>query len=197
MGTEHDWTIPEEDLKKAFGKLRIEEEFYPVFKERALYRLNEEDDDYDDGIENASEYTIQYATQIKKGKSPLYAIQYAKHHFENEDEDFCDFYASKYEESIKKGRDRIASIRIAEACERRFNLWPNDNNLLGKEAIKGYMTGFEYGIDKKIDSPEEFAEEYLEVHLSKLFPDEKDPPYRIKRKYDDIIKKIFPIKSEN
>lgn len=188
MEIEIKWTIPEEDLKAAFGKLVIEDKYYAVFKDRANYRLNDivysnEPDsyDYEDSIDNASEYIVQYASQIERGKSPLYANQYAKHFFENNDEDFCNFYASKYEESINKGRSEIASIRIAGACEDYFDSWPDDNYLLGKEAIKGYMAGFEYAIDEGIDSPEDFAEIYMEEHISRLFPDEKDPPCRNKK----------------
>ena len=59
------------------------------------------------------------------------------------------------------------------------------------------MEGFEYAIDNGIDSPEDFAAEYENEALGRLFPDEKDPPYRNKRKYDDIIRIIFPIKTGN
>ena len=53
------------------------------------------------------------------------------------------------------------------------------------------MEGFEYAIDNGIDSPEKFAEEYEKEALGRLFPDEKDPPYRIKGKYEVIISKLL------
>lgn len=48
--------------------------------------------------------------------------------------------------------------------------WPEDDNLLGIEAHKGYMEGYEYAIDNNIESPEEYAKKYEEEYLAKRFP---------------------------
>ena len=41
MEIEYKWTIEDDVLKESFAKLGIDDKFFPVFKERALYRLND------------------------------------------------------------------------------------------------------------------------------------------------------------
>ena len=137
-------------------------------------------------------YIKEYESQIKMGKSAIYAKQYALHLLDDYLPAFCELYASKYEECINKGRDEHAAAIIATEYEDLYDrYWPEDNNYLGIEAHKGYMQGFEYAIDNGIDPPEAFAEEYEKAYLHSLFPDEEEPPCKHKGKYDDIIGKLL------
>lgn len=133
-----------------------------------------------------------YKSLLEKGKSPIYAKQYTLHFLEGYDLAFCDLYASKYEECINKGRDENKAKLIANKYEELYDqYWPEDDNILGIEANKAYMKGFEYAIDNGIDSPDDFAKEYEKEAIARLFPDEKEPPGKVKGKYEDLIRKIF------
>lgn len=143
-------------------------------------------------IEDVKEFTRIKKTLIEKGKSEVYAREYALHHNSTPDDNYCHLFASKFEECINKGRDYDKAARIATAYENLYEeYWPEDDNLLGIEGHNGYMKGFEYAIDNDIDSPETFAEEYEKAYLHSLFPDEEEPPCKIKGKYDDIISKLL------
>lgn len=122
--------------------------------------------------EDAVKYTKTYLDCLSKGKSEVYAKQYALRLVDYcESKEYCELYASKYEESINKGRDESKTIRIAnEYVDRYERYWPEDDNMLGIEAHKGYMEGFEYAVDNNIESPEEYAKKYEEEYLAKRFP---------------------------
>ena len=289
MTLEPKWTIAEEVLKETFGKLDMDEKYYPIFSKRAIRCLNEiadgyepEQDDIDSCLKLSSEYMNIYVGQIEsglselwastyaeykiswsvdesaheaynlvcevkgqdladkdlslfaqflsddpkfvetyhsffkkyvsiedtleylriydslieKGKSTIYAKQYALRRLEEIDPEFCDLYASKYEECINKGRDEKDADTIATAYEDLYeDYWPEDDNIMGIEGHKAYMKGYEYAIDNNIESPHYFAEEYEKEAIARLFPGEKESPCKVKGKYDDLIKRLYPIKS--
>lgn len=146
-------------------------------------------------IEDTLEYLRIYDSLIEKGKSTIYAKQYALRRLEEIDPEFCDLYASKYEECINKGRNEEDADTIATAYEELYeDYWPEDDNILGIEGHKAYMTGYEYAIDNNLESPHFFAEEYEKEAIARLFPDAKEPPCKVKGKYDDLIKELYPIK---
>jgi hypothetical protein len=160
----------------------------PVFVESYIYFFH---DGFEDPEKTAKEFVSQYNSLIKKGKSDIYAEQYALQILGN-DPAYCELYASKFEESINKGRDKDKSRIIANAYKNLYyDYWPKDDNYLGIEAHKGYMKGFEYAIDNGIGSPGTFAEDYMKAYLHSLFPDEEEPPCKSKGKYDDIISKLL------
>ncbi len=143
-------------------------------------------------IEDVKEFIRIKNSLIEKGKSKVYAREYALHHRSTPDDNYCHLFASKFEECFNKGIGTDKAYKIAEAYENLYEkYWPEDDNLLGIEGHNGYIKGFEYAIDNGIDSPEKFAEEYEKEALGRLFPDEKDPPYRIKGKYEVIISKLL------
>lgn len=123
MEIEIKWTIPEEVLKETFGKLRIEEDFYPVFKDKANYRLNDiayprepDDDDFEDSIETALEYIKEYAVQIKKGKTKVYAHAYAYAVNMEYQEVYRPIYAEAYELSIEHGQSKSEAHCFGDFC---------------------------------------------------------------------------------
>ena len=164
----------------------------PIFIENYLSYFFES---FGNAEEATKQFLSYYYSLVKKGKSKLYAKKYAEHCVNGYSEGFCELYASKYEECIIKGRDEEIAERIARTYEiEHEKQWPNDNYTLGIEAIKAYMKGFEYAIDNGIDSPYDFAKEYEKEAIAMLFPDEKEPPGKVKGKYDDLIKRLYPIK---
>ena len=143
-------------------------------------------------IEDVKEFIRIKKSLMEKGKSEVYAREYALHHHSTPDDDYCHLCASKFEECINKGIGTDKAYKIAEAYENLYEeYWPEDDNLLGIEGHNGYIKGFEYAIDNDIDSPESFAEEYEKAYLHSLFPDEEEPPCKIKGKYDDIISRLL------
>ena len=112
-------------------------------------------------IEDVKEFMRIKNSLIEKGKSEVYAREYALHHRSTPVDDYCHLFASKFEECINKGLGTDKAYTIAEAYENLYEeYWPEDDNLLGIEGHNGYIKGFEYAIDNDIDSPETFAEEY-------------------------------------
>lgn len=146
-------------------------------------------------VKETNEYLSLYDSLIEKGKSAIYAKEYALHRFEEIDPDFCDLYASKYEECVNKGLDEEKAYIIATAYEDLFEeYWPEDDNVLGIEGHKAYITGFEYAIVNDMDSPHYFAREYEKEAIARLFPEATVPPGKVKGKYYDLIKRLYPIK---
>lgn len=148
---------------------------------------------YGDTTKETYEFLKLYDSLIAKGRSEIYARQYALHHFDTPDEDYCHLYASKYEECVNKGIDNIKASLIADEYEACFDEhYPQDE--AGKEFIKWYIIGYEYAIVNDIEDPKLFAKEYQKYYLSVLYPDVADS-YIVKGRYDDIMRKIIPIRS--
>lgn len=125
---------------------------------------------------------------IEKGKSEVYAREYALHHIDIPDDDFCHLYASKYEECINKGIESYKAATIAEVYEDCYDAYyPQDNDVEGKEFIDVYIQGFEYAIVNGIDPPEKFAKAYQAAYYN----NGERPSYVAKGEYDDIIRKLL------
>ena len=190
----YDRVLKENGLDQAEKDLNIFASFLdnnPLFVKnyKYLFRL------YGDTTKETYEFLKLYDSLIAKGRSEIYARQYALHHFDTPDEDYCHLYASKYEECVNKGLDNIKASLIADEYEACFDEhYPQDE--AGKESIKGYIIGYEYAIVNGIEDAKLFATEYQKYYFSVLYPD-GDDPIVVKGKYDDLIRKIFPIKSGN
>ena len=106
-------------------------------------------------IEDVKEFIRIKNSLIGKGKSEVYAREYALHHNSTPDDDYCHLFASKFEECINKGIERDKAYTIAEAYEDCYDThYPQDNDIEGKKFIDVYIQGFEYAIVNGIDSPE-------------------------------------------
>lgn len=143
-------------------------------------------------IEDVKEFTRIKKTLIEKGKSEVYAREYALHHRSTPVDDYCHLFASKFEECINKGIEIGNAYTIAEAYEDCYDThYPQDYDLEGKEFIDVYIKGFEYAIVNGIDPPDEFAKEYQRAYYN----NGKRPSYVAKGKYDDIISKLLSNKA--
>ena len=139
-------------------------------------------------IEDVKEFIRIKNSLIEKGKSEVYAREYALHHNNTPDEDFCHLFASKFEECINKGIDTGNAYTIAEEYEDCYDLhYPQDNDIEGKKFIDVYIQGFEYAIVNGIDSPEKFAEKYRAAYYN----NGEKPSYVAKGEYDDIINRLL------
>ena len=66
----------------------------PIFVESYIYYFH---DGFKDPEKTAKEYTGLYKSLIEKGKSSIYAKEYARHFINGYLENDCDYYASKFE----------------------------------------------------------------------------------------------------
>ncbi len=139
-------------------------------------------------INDTYDFLQLYDSLIKKGKSEVYAIEYALHHIDTPDDDYCHQYATKFEECINKGIERGKAYTIAEAYEDCYDRhYSQDNDLEGKKFIDVYIQGFEYAVVNDIDSPEKFAKDYQAAYYN----NGEKPSYVAKGEYDDIICKLL------
>ena len=139
-------------------------------------------------IKDTYDFLKLYDSLIEKGKSEVYAREYALHHIDTPDDDYCHLFATKFDECINKGIERDKAYTIAEAYEDYYDRhYPQDNDLEGKKFIDVYIQGFEYAVVNDIDSPEKFAKDYQAAYY---YNGEK-PSYVAKGEYDDIISKLL------
>ena len=139
-------------------------------------------------IEDVKEFIRIKNLLIEKGKSEVYAREYALHHNSTPDDDYCHLFASKFEECINKGIETDKAYTIAEEYEDCYDLhYPQDNDLEGKKFIDVYIQGFEYAIVNGIDPPEKFAEKYRTAYYN----NGERPSYVAKGEYDDIISQLL------
>ena len=139
-------------------------------------------------IKETYDFLKLYDSLIEKGKSEVYAREYALHHIDTPDNDYCHLFATKFEECINKGIERDKAYTIAEAYEDCYDRhYPQDNDLEGKKFIDVYIQGFEYAVVNDIDSPEKFAKDYQAAY----YDNGEKPSYVAKGEYDDIISKLL------
>lgn len=138
-------------------------------------------------IKDTNDFLKLYDSLVEEGKSELYAKQYALHHLDTPDDDYCHLYASKYEECINKGIESYKASTIAEAYEDFFQKRFPIDDPKDFEFIDVYIQGFEYAIVNGIDPPEKFAKAYQAAYYN----NGERPSYVAKGEYDDIISKIL------
>lgn len=139
-------------------------------------------------IKDTYDFLKLYDSLIEKGKSEVYAREYALHHIDTPDDDYCHLFATKFEECINKGIERDKAYTIAEAYEDCYDRhYPQDNDLEGKKFIDVYIQGFEYAIVNGINPPEKFAKDYQAAY----YDNGTKPSYAAKGEYDDIISKLL------
>ena len=122
MERENKW-VADNVLKEAFDKLEIEDSFFPKFKERAIYKLKDfaydsipTIDETDYCIDIASEYIKEYANQINKGMSEVYAHAYAYAVNMDFQEVFRIIFAKAYEYAIAHGQDKTEAFCFGDFC---------------------------------------------------------------------------------
>jgi len=135
-------------------------------------------------IEAAQKYSRLYKEQLAKGKSELFAHQYAglmadgAYH-----QIYCEDYAFAYEDALlQKRSEEFASIyanKYASALvniKRRHGI-SDDERMIGFaiEKVKAYMNAWQYAKKNQIKDFEQFASIYENVHLNTYFADEGVP----------------------
>jgi hypothetical protein len=134
---------------------------------------------------DVEEFVLNYNEQIRKGKSKLYAYQYADWLIDGYHPIFCEDYAYIYEESINKGKSEEYAHEYAEQyaselvnIKRRYGISDDEESLnYAKAKAKAHINGWEYAHDNVLKSYGKFMECYKHAYLNILYSDD---PYKWK-----------------
>ena len=87
-------------IKDLFQKTGVEEEFFPYYEEELKRRYKDSQEEHPQV--DTEKYIKTYVDCIKKGKSKVYAKQFAYRIVDFEwSKEYCDLYATKYEKCIQ------------------------------------------------------------------------------------------------
>lgn len=138
----------------------------------------------DNRIETAEKYSKIYKEEIAKGKSEVYANEYASLMAEGESHEiYCEDYAIAFDKAIKENKsDEYAGLYAYEyGCalvdiKRRYGISDNEEMIeFAIEKVNAYMNAWVYGKENRLKGFEEFSEIYENIHLNTYFADEGRP----------------------
>jgi len=161
-------------------------------------------------IENdVEEFVLNYNEQFRKGKSELYAYQYADMLIGGYHPIFCEEYAFIYDDSIKKGKSEEYAQEYAQEyasklvnVKRRYGISDDKESLdWAKSNAKAHINAWEYANKNGIDIYGKFIECYKREYLGLLYPDgpfvwktieecEKIALVKALAEYERLIKKV-------
>jgi len=141
---------------------------------------------------DVEEFVSNFNKQISKGKSKLFAYQYAYWLSDNYHPIFCDEYAYIYEESINKGKSEEYAKEYAYEyaselvdVKGRYGVSDDDESVdYAKSKAKAHINAWEYAKENELKSYE-FIECYKNAYLNTLYSDD---PYEWKT--DEQCEKI-------
>lgn len=154
-----------------------------VFRRYYLY-LFEKREGYDKPTERAKEYTTAYNYLINKGKSQVYAHQYARL---GDGRDFHETYLQEYAAAYEMAFNRslgdtyaeyFASILGKRIADVKINCDIDEDDEATDfdfEIINAQRKASEYILDHKLNDIERFCKIYENIHLNTYFPDEGWP----------------------
>lgn len=149
-------------------------------------------------IETAENYSKEVKKQLAKGKSALYAHEYANLRMEY-DPMFCEYYAFAYEESLSEEGDEEFSRVYAEKYAstlidlRREYVIALDEDAIDFdiEKVNAYRKAWVYAKENELKDFERFASIYEDVHLNTYFAD-GGMPNKSKEEIDVmVLKKVL------
>jgi len=132
------------------------------------------------GIENAAfNFSKFYTEQIKKGKSEIYAFQYANLMAEEQlDSDYCEEYAYAYEKAICNGKDKVYAAEYAEKYGdimvdiQQENVTTESGKLrieYAKLKVEAYINGWEYADMNNLKKSGLFIDYYEKEFLNTYY----------------------------
>lgn len=129
---------------------------------------------------DVEKFVSNYNEQINKGKSELYAWQYADWLIGGSHPIFCEDYAYIYDESIKKGKsEEYAKVFAHEYAnnlvdvKRRYGISDDEEALeFAKSKAVAFMNGWEYANDNKLKDRSMFIKCYENKYLNTLYSDD-------------------------
>jgi len=129
---------------------------------------------------DVEEFVSNYNEQISKGKSKLYAYQYADWLIDGYHPIFCEDYAFIYEESINKGKSEKYAKEYANEyasklvdVKRRYGISDDEESLdWAKSNAKAHINAWEYANENELKSCGKFIECYKRAYLDTLYSDD-------------------------
>jgi len=129
---------------------------------------------------DVEEFVSNYNEQISKGKSKLYAYQYADWLIDDYHPIFCDDYAYIYEESINKGKSEEYAKEYAYQyaselvnVKRRSGISDDEESLnWAKSKAKAHINAWQYANENELKSYDKFMEYYKHAYLDTLYSDD-------------------------
>jgi hypothetical protein len=202
---EQDKQQADADLMNYFKITKRDQLFIDYF----LKRISTGDRFGDRSIEkDVEKFVLNYNGKISKGKSKLYAYQYADWLINGYHHLFCDDYAYIYEESINNGKNEEYAMEYAYQyanelvdVKRRYGISNDEESLdFAKAKAKAHINAWEYATENKLKSYGKFMEYYKNAYLNTLYSDDPNEWERIEQcekialdkalaKYERIIKK--------
>lgn len=147
-------------------------------------------------IEKARYYSEIYKEQLAKGKSDIYAHQFADLKADGDfHEIYCEEYAFAYDKAIFESKDDEYARKFAEKyayaltdIKRRYGISDDEEAIdFAIEKVNAYMKAWEYNEVHELKDFKRFAVIYQNIHLNTYYADEGMPDGSI----EDIDKGIL------
>lgn len=164
------------------------------FVKHYLY-LFEVADDIKGRIEKAKKYSEICKEQLTKGKSEVFAHQYADLIADGRyNEIYCEEYAFAYDKAVNENKNdeyaRVYAYKYASALvdiKGRYGISDDEEMIdFAIEKVNAYMKAWEFANENQLNDFKRFAEIYENIHLNTYFADE-GLPEESKEKIDNII----------
>ena len=132
-------------------------------------------------INRAKKYSEIYKDQIAKGKSVVYAHEYARLLSSGDyNPVYCDEYAYAYDKAIKEGKSEEYALEFAEVygdelvdIKSRYGISEDEDQInYAIEKVDVYMTVWEYNQKHQLKDFKLFADIYENIHFNTYYPNE-------------------------
>lgn len=146
--------------------------------------LFEEVSEPDNRIETAKKYAEIYKKELAKGKSEVFANEYAALIASGDyHEIYCEDYAIAFDIANKENRDieyaRLYADKYASALvdiKRRYGISDDEDMMdFAIEKVKAYMKAWNYARENRLEDFKRFADIYENIHLNTYYADEGRP----------------------
>ncbi len=150
------------------------------FVDNLLLRMKNGERFGEESIEKVvEEFEVIYDEQRAKGKSELYAYQYADYIIDDYHPIFCEDYAFIYEESINIGKSKEYASEYAYKyaselvdVKRRYGISEDEEALdFAKTKAIAYINGWEYAKANNLKNWDLFIRYYENAFLNTYYPD--------------------------
>lgn len=140
---------------------------------------------YSDSVENAKKYSEIHKDQIAKGKTTVYANEYAR--LKSSDMNyhiiFCEEYAYAYDKALHEGKSETYALEFAEVygeelvdIKARYGISEDEEQInYVIEKVDVYMTAWEYNEKHKLQNFKLFADIYETIYFNSYYPNEEGP----------------------
>jgi hypothetical protein len=151
-----------------------------VFIKHHIYIYETEIHDTD-RINRATKYSEIYKDQIAKGKSVVYAHEYALLLSRGKyNTIYCEEYAYAYDKAIKEGKSEAYALEFAEVygdelvdIKSRYGISEDEDQInYAIEKVDVYMTAWEYNEKHELKNFKRFADIYETIYFKTYYPNE-------------------------